>query len=292
MAKERSINPATAALKASKKKDIKKQKANVATQRAERIGRKNPHRIQQQIDELKEAQQAGKIRPRDKQQLEQLEKDHKAILKAREQLGDAAPVFRAPRPRDDANSVVLGKRRRGGEERRDDESDTDEDVMGIPMPLDLENMPAPPRRKPRQTQDNGNVDLSLPEKPEVKPQIVYEAAPVIKDLRKEAVKMFVPSTVARNLKKAKDAEPLEQVEDAEPLEPVEPAVESEEARRERIGVNDAERATEEAIKEAEFGMMAELEQMDGYGRDARREDEVAERQLRRVEVEEVDDDGY
>jgi hypothetical protein len=327
MAKDRAVNPATAALKAAKKRDIRKNKASVQSQRAERFAKRNPFRIESQINELKQSQETGTLKPKDKQLLEQLEREHKAILRAREQLGDKAPVFRAPREDRDG---VLGKRRRGSERARSD-SETDEDVKGIPMPQDIENMPPAPRRKPRQNKDNGGeADLSLPEKPEVKSQAVYESAPVIKDLRKEAAKAFVPSAVARNKKQASGST------GGRLLEP------EEMDKLEKAGYRDAEKAADEAVKEAEFEMMAreeegtydeergperqlrlaagdkveDLEQSayhdaemaaaeaereaeyelmrqeleEGYSKDPAREEEVAQRTLKQVEMEEVEDE--
>ncbi|KIW00723.1 uncharacterized protein PV09_07708 [Verruconis gallopava] len=332
MAKERTINPATAALKAAKKKDIKKGKANVERQRAERFAKRNPFRIQQQIDELKQAEASGNLKPKDRQLLEQLQREHKAILRAREQLGDKAPQFHAPR-RDGGGSGsggVLGKRRRGDEDARSD-SETDEDVRDIPMPKDVENMPPAPRRRARDKDrvDAAQVDLSLPKKPEIKSQVVYESAPVIRDLRKEPARAFVPSSVARNIKQIKGrGERLIEPEELDKLEKagynaargaadeavkeaehetvareaggqyVEPERQPRHAENspgeqvedlEQASYHDAEMAVAEAVKEAEYEMMRrELEE--GYTGDASREGEVAETQLRKVEMEEVEDE--
>jgi hypothetical protein len=268
MAKDRTVNPATAALKAAKKRDIKKGKASVDKQRAERLAKRNPFRIQQQIDELKQAQSAGTLRPKDRQLLEQLEKEHKAILRAREQLGDKAPEFRAPRQeRDDGGGGgLLGKRKRRVDDdgRRSDESETDDDVKDIPMPKDVENMPPAPRRKPRYNASGAkDVDLSLPKRPEVKSQAVYESAPMIKDLRKEAVKAFVPSSVARNIKQVKG-------DGGRLLEP------EELDRLEKGGYRDAEGPVDEAVKEAEYEMVS----TDVEGQ--YNEENIADRQLRHV----------
>lgn len=334
MAKDRTVNPATAALKAAKKRDIKKGRANVEKQRAERFAKRNPFRIQQQIDELKHAQESGSLRPKDKQLLDSLEKEHKAILRAREQLGDAAPTFRAPRQDRDGDSV-LGKRRRdsNNNSRRNSESETDDDVKTISMPKDVENMPPAPRRRPQPNSSNTDkVDLSLPKKPEVQSQAVYESAPVIKDLRKEAIKAFVPTSVSRNIKQTRQTdrrpEGPSNVDGLKTAAYVDAAAAADAAAKEaeygmmakdtddlytedvvaerqlqHVGSLSGERAedleaeshfdagmaAEEAIKEAEYAMMTkELEE--GYSGNAKREGEVAERQLRRVEIEEVDDD--
>ena len=46
------------AKKAEKQKQIKKQKANLQAQRNEKLARRNPHRIQRDIDTLKELDQS------------------------------------------------------------------------------------------------------------------------------------------------------------------------------------------------------------------------------------------
>jgi hypothetical protein len=369
MAKERTINPATAALKASKAKQIKKSKANLATQRNEKLARRNPHRLQKQIDELKDSETNGSIRPRDKQVLEQLERDLKAVLKAREVLGDKAPKFferrddgggRRDEFREDGRGMgggVLGKRRRDGE--RVEESETDEDVKDIPMPKDTENMPPLPRRRnPNNANDtplgrsrsgfNQNTtdreskpDLSLPAKPAVKASpVVLESAPLHRNLRQEAVSKFIPSSVATNIKRLKGEGTLLEPEEADRLEKLgyrdasraaEEAVKEavfntmasemkdreaenfddeaamlerelqeveregwdgvEEARgraMEREGYVDAEEAAEEAVKEAEYNMMAE----EIEGRENGDTEKRAEKQLRRVEIEEVEDEDF
>jgi hypothetical protein len=347
MAKERAINPATAALKASKAKQIKKSKANLAAQRNEKLARRNPHRLQKQIDDLKASEKDGSIRPRDKQILEQLEKDLRAVQKAREALGDKAPKFNEYRERKDdlegfdgrsEGRGVLGKRRRDGG--RPEESDTDEDVKDIPMPKDTENMPPIPRRRnPHNANEtplgggrpgfDPKPDLSLPSKPLAKPSpVVLESAPVIRDLRKEAVSRFVPSSVAQNLKRLKgEGDRLLEPEEADRLEQsgytdaaraalgttkeakYNNMTESERARSLKLdeeavrlekelldiemqgtndvvkaGFHDAERAANEAVKEAEYNMM--IEELEG----TKDTEQRAERHLRRVEVEEVEDE--
>ena len=50
---KRALNPAAAALKAQKQAAAKKGKAQVLAQRNERLARRNPDRLQRQIDDLK-----------------------------------------------------------------------------------------------------------------------------------------------------------------------------------------------------------------------------------------------
>jgi hypothetical protein len=324
MAKERNVNPATAALKASKKSQIKKSKANLATQRAEKFARRNPNRLQRQIDDLKAAEAGGTLRPKDKQTLEQLEKDLRTVHKARELLGDKAPSF--PQRRDDrrgsGDGGVLGKRRRDDNQdrrRRDSSSETDEDAKDIPMPKDVENMPPLPRRKPATNANETPLGPSKtgtfepPPKPVVPVQTVYEAAPVIRDLRKEASR-FIPAAVAEKMKRAKGEGVLIEPEEADRLEKLgyrdaSKAAEKEangdlsgskylDEEAERLlrevemgdaGFGDAEKAAEEAVKEAQFNMMAEEVRV-GATTDPQEEERRAERQFRKVEIEEVEDE--
>lgn len=206
MAKEKNFNPVQAEKKAEKQKQIRKQKANVQAQRNEKLARRNPARIQRDIDSLKEADQRGGLRPHERQRLSELEKDLAAVNKARTALGDKAPQFR-PERRDDEGDRggrgghqgggVLGKRTRDGNWKGRDggeSSDTDADVKDIPMPRDTP--PPLPRRPHRQSHAE-----ETPSEPK-KPTLVYEAAPQVRDLRKEAVK-FMPASVAQKMKLAK-----------------------------------------------------------------------------------------
>ncbi|KAL4904661.1 hypothetical protein BDW74DRAFT_27346 [Aspergillus multicolor] len=208
--KERSVNPAAAQRKLEKQKSLKKGKAEALARRNEKLGRRNPERIQRQINELKEMEQSGQaLRPREKQILEALERDLRAVLKAREALGDKAPKFansHHPRgddhPHERRDSGVLGKRRRDGHGRSGeqdcDSSETDEDVRRIPMPRDTP--PPIPREYQKRNQANTGGQArgphSLPAKPSVtESRTVYEAKPEIRDLRQEAVSKFIPDAV-------------------------------------------------------------------------------------------------
>ncbi|KAF2421254.1 hypothetical protein EJ08DRAFT_641462 [Tothia fuscella] len=287
MAKERNVNPATAALKASKKKEIKKSKANLANQRAEKFARRNPNRLQKQIDDLKASEASGTLRPKDKQTLEQLEKDLRTVYKARELLGDKAPQYSQWQDdrRGSGDGAVLGKRRRDdthGRPRRDSESETDEDAKDIPMPKDVENMPSMPRRRPRNANEtplgpSRTGPHELPPKPVIPVQTVYESAPVVRNLRKEAVSRFVPSSVAKNIKRVKG--------DGELLEP------EEADRLEKLGYMDSEKAAEEAIKEAEYKIMSEeIDPTASRDLDEETAKFLREKQLRQVEMEEIEDE--
>ena len=112
--KERSVNPAAAQRKLEKQKNLKKGKAEALVRRNEKLARRNPDRIQRQISDLKQMQESGqKLRPREEQILEALERDLRAVQKAREALGDKAPKFFNDRRERGDGDGVLGKRRGG-----------------------------------------------------------------------------------------------------------------------------------------------------------------------------------
>ena len=97
MPKEKSINPAQAQRKAEKAKAIKKGtfqapmsaspiniflvgKAEAASRRNEKLARRNPDRLQKQLDELKAIQTSGgTLTSHEKTVLEGLERDLKAV---------------------------------------------------------------------------------------------------------------------------------------------------------------------------------------------------------------------
>lgn len=189
--------------------------------------------------------------------LEGLERDLKAVRKARETLGDAAPKFGARgddrrgggfgRGGSAAGGAVLGKRRRDGEEGDSSDDDVPEDVRRIPMPRDTPP-PIPKEvldkwyqaRRERmglnRERDNagrgtnanlvplgenhrgrGSGSESAVNVPKVEPKTVYEAKPVIRDLRKEAV-AFVPAAVRVKMEKGKGIGGLVEPEEADRLE--------------------------------------------------------------------------
>jgi hypothetical protein len=225
--KERSVNPAAAQRKQDKQKSLKKGKAEAQARRNEKLARRNPERIQRQINDFKAMEEAGeKLRPRDKEILEALEKDLRGVLKAREALGDKAPKFPSGHgPRRDGDAV-LGKRRRDEEHGRypheSDSSDTDEDVRRIPMPRDTPPpIPRQPRRQgPRDNEDSGRRGPhALPSRPPAaEHKTVYEAKPEIRDLRQEAVNKFIPAAVRMKQNSIKGTGKLLEPEEMDRLE--------------------------------------------------------------------------
>ena len=297
---ERTLNPAAAQRKADKAKALKKSRAQLLVQRNEKLARRNPERLQRQIDELRDVEKNGEsLRPKDRQTLEQLEKDVRAVRKAREALGERAPMFgrRAESTAEtrygEGGRGVLGKRRRwdeGSGAPRDgttDSEETDEEVRRIPMPRDTPPPLPRPRRehkgKENKGRDNANETPlgarrephSLPQKPQVAAQTTYGAAPQIRDLRKEAVNKFMPTAVQRKFAQKKG-------EGGSLLEP------EEIDQLEKAGYRDAENAAQAAVEEAEHRMM-EATVTDG-NRDLSEEEAEFERELRNVEMEEVEDE--
>jgi len=311
--KEKKFNPVAEHKKTEKNKAIKKNKANITAQRNERLAHRNPDRLQQQIDEIKATQEAqgGEIRPRDREILQKLERDVKSIRKAREDAGVVDKGTLGKRRREDGgdnpNTSEIGGGR-GGQQRgrREDSPPTDEDVRRIPMPRDTP--PPIPYRAPAT-----NPQRATPAAPA---KTVYSAAPQVRNLQKEATSKFVPAAVAAKLKALKgetapggrylEPEEVDALEAAgyaaksavenqtqtPPISSIKPEddvtrLNAEELAFERELAHatmekDAELIVEEAEKEAEFLIMAD----DNGGNEA----DKAQMYLRRVEMEEVEDE--
>jgi F0F1-type ATP synthase membrane subunit b/b' len=248
MPKERTINPAQAQRKADKQKEIAKSRKQQQAQRNEKLARRNPDRLQRQIDELKALESRGALRPKDKETLTQLEKDLRGVKRAREALGDAAPKFPSHERRPDARQEQrerrqqqqhLGKRRRDEGDAHD--SDTDPEVRSIPMPRDTPPpFPRAPREKladPQVGPDGKRIPHALPAKPvaTAPAKTVYSSAPQLRDLKKEAAR-FVPTAVAQKMNRMKGQGRLLEPEELDKLE--------------KSGYAAANKAAEEAAKEA------------------------------------------
>jgi len=323
MPKEKNYNPVQDHKKAEKQKAIKKQKATLQAQRNEKLARRNPNRIQRDIDALKDSQ----LRPHERQRLAELEKDLAAVNKAREALGDKAPQFKPERRHDDRGDRgghggdrggrgginVLGKRTRDGQRKDDnDSSDSDPDVRNIPMPRDTP--PPIPRQRPHNQSHTQTPANEAPPEPK-KAQIVYEAAPQVRDFIKEVTGKFMPTAVANKMKLAKGEGRLLEPEEFDKLKDEgymaakereaegekkvggEPEVEGKERDEEleeflrsqgTSTMVEAEQAAEAMVQEAEYDMMAE--EVKGGMSGVSREAEVAENKLKHVEMEEVEDE--
>jgi hypothetical protein len=292
MPKERGANPVAEQRKADKRKEIAKSKKNVQGQRNEKLARRNPDRLQKQIDELKELEARGPLRPKEKEHLAQLERDLRGVKRAREALGDAAPKFpsheqrreRDPRQEQRDRRQHLGKRRRNDEEAQS--SDTDPEVTDIPMPRDTP--PPIPREQFKDSQigpDGQRMPHALPSKPAVAappPQLVYSSAPVLRDLKKEATK-FVPAAVRQKLKQAKGQGKLLEAEELDKLEQAGYFAAPKSAERQRDGAE----AEAQAQVDVDVDVEEQLKMLDAEMKQVGHEDE----QVRGVHVEEVEDDG-
>ncbi|KAM0246074.1 hypothetical protein ACHAQJ_010354 [Trichoderma viride] len=248
MPKEKNYNPVQAQRKADKAREVRKGKAEAQGRRDEKLARKNPDRIQKQIDDLKAvASGGGKLTRHEELVLEGLEKELKAVRKARDALGDKAPELggRGWRRDDDGSrSGALGKRRRGGDDWSSGDEAVPEDVKSIPMPRDtpppipkaeMDKWYAKRRAKwnaenaARRGDDNAGGDEARDGQdnyrgkgreraPVVESRTVYEAKPVVRDLRKEAVSAFVPTSVQMKMNKGKGQGGLMEPEEADRLE--------------------------------------------------------------------------
>ena len=210
-------------------------KADIQAKRNERLAKSNPDRLQKQIDDLKAITEGGgKLSRHEEQVLEGLEKQLKAVKKARDTLGDKAPTFGRGGPRE-GRTGVLGKRTRDGDGGGGSSSDEDvpEDVRRIPMPRDtpppfpkevLDRWHAKRRAawQARQGERGGDGDekdeSSRTPAPQVEVKTVYEAKPVVRDLQKEAVAAFVPTAVRVKMDKAQGRGGLIEPEEADRLE--------------------------------------------------------------------------
>lgn len=235
-------------------------KAEAQDRRNEKLAGKNPDRIQKQIDDLKAiATQGGKLSKHEEQVIEGLEKDLKAVKKAREALGDKAPTLNDRgggfRDRDGGsgagrggrgggNQGVLGKRRRDGQHEDWSVSDEDvpEEIRSIPMPRDTpppiakevmdewhakrrarwaaenpERAAEQAEQKQRRAQGE-EIDENPRGRPLPQAKTVYSAAPVTRDLRKEAVAAFVPTAVKMKMDKGQGKGALMEPEEADRLE--------------------------------------------------------------------------
>jgi hypothetical protein len=308
--KERSLNPAQQQRKLEKVKQLKKSRAELQARRNEKLARRNPERIQRQIDDIKALEAAGDIKPRERAILQDLERDLKAIRKARESLGEKAPTFGGGQRRreGDGNNNLLGKRRYDGErkhhQRRESSgSDTDDSVRRIPMP---EDTPPPLPRESRRYFPRGEDEnhtphqpnTALPPKPGSAPVVktTYESAPQIRDLRKEAVNRFVPDVVRKKQQAAKggpagrllEPEEMDRLEAEGYLGRMDPDVQESAGTRE-----DEEKLRKLAEEEARFLRELEMQDQDTASPmddKVRLEFETVQKPRRYVEIEEVEDE--
>ncbi|KAF3919143.1 hypothetical protein ABW21_db0208214 [Orbilia brochopaga] len=224
MAKDRTLNPAAAHLKSEKAKAHAKAQKQRLQQRQEKLARRNPDRIQRQIDELKGKEDKGlALSTHEKKALEDLERDLKGVRKAREALGvPLEPENRGRGASDRGGFQSRGRGRGGGYERRTtnrrrdgDDGDEDSDastassVASIPLPAG----PPPLLQLQIGKKDGGPLAAHLTglpakpgeggapagQQPAAQPVVTYSSAPLLRDLKKEAT-IFTPAAVHRQKK--------------------------------------------------------------------------------------------
>ena len=300
---------------------LNKGKAAVAASRTARLATRNPSRLERQIADLKSLEESsGSLNARDKKQLEELERDLTRVKKARTERPDLVLQRGVGSGRGGRGGGILGKRNREGRPQwgqdHSSSEETDEDVKRIPMPRDTP--PPVPRPRPETsrsqhggTRGNANMeplgtgrehlqdharhmpDLALPPKPAALVQKVYESAPQVRDLRKEATQRFMPSVVKRKIDASKGKGKLLEEDEMERLEKegyggttgtvteavgngylsvnAAPAVEHDLGGIRGYGSEDEEQARSLAEEEKRFAteMSMAWKEEDGGGKDAR-----------------------
>ena len=197
--------------KSQKAAAIKKSKQSQQKQKQEKLARRNPQRIERQIRELQALESERGLKPHEQKALKELGEELGRVRRAREALGvqDDGVKGRGgggggggggrPRSSGNANMTQIGDGRgrgRGGgrgrgrgdagEEESDSGASTTSSTAEIPMP---QGTPPPIQRQIH----------ALPQKPQMPQAVtVYEAKPVVRDLRKEAA-AFVPVAVKRRM---------------------------------------------------------------------------------------------
>ncbi|KAG4305131.1 hypothetical protein PORY_001301 [Pneumocystis oryctolagi] len=96
MVKERNYNPAQEFHKKRKQEHIKKAKAEKQKLRNEKLAKRDPRKIEMQIQELKSLEQKGQLSALDQSNLAILESDLKKVLKARKHMG---PIIESEKTR-------------------------------------------------------------------------------------------------------------------------------------------------------------------------------------------------
>ncbi|EKD14625.1 tetracycline transporter [Drepanopeziza brunnea f. sp. 'multigermtubi' MB_m1] len=230
MPKEKSVNPAQAQRKAEKAKAIKKGKAEQQSRRNEKLAKRNPYHLEKELADLKSLEKAGTLTAHEKTLLEATERDLKAVKKAREALGDAAPneesdvpedVKRIPMPRDTPPPIpkeILDrwyqKRRERIAERYPD-STAAAGAGSAKVGTSANNVPLGANE--RRVGGGGSGGQEMPKRVFEEAKTTYEAKPVIRDLRKEATS-FVPAAVRMKLDKVRGVGGLVEPEEADVLE--------------------------------------------------------------------------
>ncbi|KAK9362042.1 WW domain binding protein 11-domain-containing protein [Lipomyces starkeyi] len=241
MAREKGLNPAQAQHKRDKANAIKKAKAERSQRMTEKLSKRNPDRISRQIEALKELEQEGRLQGPDRKLLADLEQQLSLVNKAREKVQQGGGK-KSENAVNDGETRSTGLRERHqnksgvyvlkGLERRSiywdplfnptglppegfpyqewsDGEQEDEDVLNEEVEYrpelgeaDATGIPLPKGPALRFKQPN----------PEPAPiRTTYEAAPIVRDLKKESAS-FIPASVQRVQQRKRSASP-------EPQEP-------------------------------------------------------------------------
>ncbi|KAK9369831.1 hypothetical protein V1509DRAFT_441708 [Lipomyces kononenkoae] len=241
MAREKGLNPAQAQHKRDKAHAIKKAKAEKSQRLTEKLSKRNPDRISRQIQTLNELEQEGRLQGPDRKLLADLEQQLLLVNKAREKVHQGAGAKKGENLAKDGETRGLGLRERHqnksgvyvlkGLERRSMYWDPVFNPTGLPpegFPYqewsDGENESEDTLNEEVEYRPElGEVDatgIPLPKGPALRFQqpnpepapsrTTYEAAPVVRDLKKESAS-FIPASVQRirQRKRSASAEPQE-----------------------------------------------------------------------------------
>lgn len=204
----RDLNPVTAHRRAEKAKTIKKSREQVTERRTERLAGRNPKRIEQAIEDLKSRLQGGRLTAGENERLARLEKELADVERAKRKRPDVKPQA-GQRGQDDGWPRGEKRRRSDGEE--SDGGSTDPEVRRIPMPRDsppllpsvVKERMKEERRLEWEEEDQNRKHrgpCELPMKPHSDLQSVvvknsYSAEPILRNLKEEAIKAFVPNVL-------------------------------------------------------------------------------------------------
>ncbi|KAK7202613.1 hypothetical protein BZA70DRAFT_285566 [Myxozyma melibiosi] len=238
------LNPAQAQHKKDKANAIKKAKAERAERMTEKLAQRNPERMEKQIQALKDLDSQGRLQGPDKKLLADLERQIVLVRQAKEKLqGGKGAVAQESERSGGARTAELDRHVNAsgvfvlkGRERRsiywdpvfnptglppdgykyaewdqgeisDDESEVEDEIFfrpdlgersakGIPLPK------GPALRYERGAKTS--TESSSSSSSSTAPKTTYEAAPVVRDLKKESA-AFVPASVQRMQQQRKRA---------------------------------------------------------------------------------------
>ncbi|KAK9246180.1 hypothetical protein V1506DRAFT_536090 [Lipomyces tetrasporus] len=237
MAKDKALNPAQAQHKKDKANAIKKSKAEKAQRMTEKLSKRNPDRIARQIQTLKELDQEGRLQGPDKKLLADLEKQLALVNKAHEKVwqGDGNKGPTAVNDGETRNSGLRDRHQNKsgvyvlkGLERRSIYWDPLFNPTGLPpegFPYqewsdgeqDGEDVPSEDVEYRPELGETDASGIPLPKgpalrfqppKPEPAPiKTTYEAAPIVRDLKKESASFIPASVIQRAQQRKRSASP-------------------------------------------------------------------------------------